>query len=30
MIIWFLSLLLLICCIMLNDLHMLNHSCISG
>jgi hypothetical protein len=26
----FLSLLLLICCIMCNDLHMVNHPCICG
>jgi hypothetical protein len=30
MIKWFLSLLLLICYIIFNDLHMLNHSCIPG
>jgi hypothetical protein len=30
MIKWFLSLLLLICCIKFIDLHMLNHPCIPG
>jgi hypothetical protein len=27
---WFLSLLLLMCCIILTDLHILNHICIPG
>jgi hypothetical protein len=30
MVMWFLSLLLLICYIIFNDLHMLNHPCITG
>jgi hypothetical protein len=30
MIMWFLSLFLLICCIAFNDLHMLNHPCTPG
>jgi hypothetical protein len=30
MIKWFMSLLLLICCITFNDLYILNHSCIPG
>jgi hypothetical protein len=30
MILWFFSLLLLICCIVFNDFCILNHSCIPG